>query len=234
MKFMGSKNRIAKHIIPIMLEDSDNVEYFYDVCCGGGNLIDKIPNRFKRIAIDIDKNVIEAMKIIQNRVDKLPKNNKEFTEYDYRNLRHNDHWLRSYAGYAYSYAGKWFGGWCRDSKGKRDYVSEAYRNALKQHDKIQDVEFICASYDEIIFRRNSIIYCDIPYQNTTKYKNEFNYNDFWYWVRYMSEDGFRVYVSEYNAPDDFKVIWEKEIVSSLEKNTGNKKGIEKLFVYGEK
>jgi DNA adenine methylase len=36
-------------------------------------------------------------------------------------------------------------------------------------------------------------------------------------------------VSEYNAPEDFECLWSKEVNNSLTKDTGSKKGIEKLF-----
>ena len=47
----------------------------------------------------------------------------------------------------------------------------------------------------------------------------------------MAKQGHTVFVSEYNAPNDFISVWQKEITSSLGKDTGSKKGIEKLFVH---
>ena len=76
---------------------------------------------------------------------------------------------------------------------------------------------------------NSLIYCDPPYQGTTNYKNAFNHEEFWEWCRNKTKEGHTVFISEYNAPRDFMCLWEKEIVSSLTKNTGSKKGVEKLF-----
>jgi DNA adenine methylase len=63
------------------------------------------------------------------------------------------------------------------------------------------------------------------------YKDDFNHNEFWQWCRDRANEGHIVFVSEYNAPDDFECIWQKEIVSSLDKDTGSKKGMEKLFRY---
>jgi len=57
---------------------------------------------------------------------------------------------------------------------------------------------------------------------------------FWEWCREKSLEGHTVFISEYNAPDDFEAVWEKEIPSSLTRNTGAKHGVEKLFVYSEK
>ncbi len=47
----------------------------------------------------------------------------------------------------------------------------------------------------------------------------------------MSDRGHQVFVSEYNAPGDFKSIYSKEVNSSLTKDTGSKKANEQLFMY---
>ena len=52
-------------------------------------------------------------------------------------------------------------------------------------------------------------------------------------MKYMgSKARFTIFVSEYNAPDDFKCVWQKEAKSSLSANGkigGNKISVEKLF-----
>jgi DNA adenine methylase len=238
MKYMGSKRRIAKHIVPIMLKHSRDGQFFYDCFTGGGNLIENIPTNLKRVGIDINIFAIEALKFIQTNVDLLPKNKTQFNEInynnaknDYKNGNHEFKYELGYVGFALSYGGKFFGGWRRDKEEKRDYVLEAYKNARKQSKKIQDVLFFCYDYKKFKYQPNSIIYCDPPYQNTTKYKDDFNYNKFWDWCRKQIEHNQLVFVSEYTAPDDFISIWSKELVSSLDKNTGSKKGIENLFVH---
>ena len=44
MKYMGSKSRIAKYIVPILQKaiDENKIDSFYDIFCGGCNIIDKI------------------------------------------------------------------------------------------------------------------------------------------------------------------------------------------------
>ena len=100
-------------------------------------------------------------------------------------------------------------------------------NILKQSTKISDVVFKCSSYDALDIPANSIIYCDPPYNGTTKYKDSFDSDAFWQWCRDKVKEGHTVYVSEYNAPEDFKCIWEKQINSNLG-NTA-KTATEKLF-----
>lgn len=231
MKYMGSKNRISKHILPIILKDRKEGQCYVEPFVGGANLIDKVDGL--RIGSDFNKHVIMGLSMIQQRIDRIPVNKKEFTEEMYQELKtvskESYSPLIGFAGFAYSYSGKWFGGWCRDGAGKRDYVAEAYRNAVRQSPNIQGVELICSSYEFLDIPPNSIIYCDPPYKDTTKYSNPFNHDNFYEWCRKMANDGHSVYVSEYNMPNDFECIWSKEIVSSLTKDTGSKKAIEKLF-----
>jgi len=229
MKYMGSKNRIAKYIIPIMLKYRKKDMTWVEPFVGGGNVIDKIEG--KRIGADINKYVIEALVDIRDNVYDLPKNNREFTEEDYNKLRENDDYrFKGYAGFAYSYGGKWLGGWRRDGIGKRDYVEEAYKNAVKQSPKLQGIEFINAGYKYFVIPDNSLIYCDPPYENTTKYKDSFNHKEFWRWCINKAREGHTVFVSEYKAPEGFECLWEGIINSSLTKETGSKQGLERLFI----
>lgn len=232
MRYMGGKSRIAKKILPLILANREAGQAFYDVCCGGANIIDKV-SESPKFAVDNDLYLIAALELIRDNPSFLPKSKAEISESDYKYVRDNpqlvDRGVRGYYGYALSYGAKWFGGWSRDRQGNRDHVAEAYRNAQKQSPKLQNVTFICADFDKVNYLPNSIIYLDPPYFGTTKYKNAFPHHYFWKWCREMSEQGHQVFVSEYQAPSPFVSIWSKEIASSLTQNTGHKKGIEQLF-----
>jgi len=230
MKYMGSKNRIAKYILPIILAERKPDQWWVEPFVGGANIIDKVKG--KRIGADINSYLIAALVSIRDYVSELPKNNKEFTEDDYKQLRKSDDYKhKGYAGFAFSYSGKWFGGWRRDRLNKRDYVNESYKNAINQSPLLQEVRLINKSYLNLQIPENSLIYCDPPYEGTTKYKDDFNHVVFWQWCREKSKEGHMVFVSEYKAPEDFECIWQKELVSSLTKDTGSKKAVEKLFRY---
>lgn len=147
-------------------------------------------------------------------------------------MRENDtHWLKGYASFAYSYGGKFFGGWCRDSQGNRDYVAESYRSALIQSVGLQGVLLQCQPYQRLQREERSLIYCDPPYAKATRYQQEIDHVVFWEWCRKRTKEGHIVFISEYQAPEDFECIWEREVVSSLTKNTGSKRAKEKLFRY---
>lgn len=226
---MGSKARLAKYILPIILEGRQYTQTFYDVCCGGGNLIENVLFG-RRVGIDNNVCVIEALKLIRDNPHRLPKDNTETNEVIYKQMKTSgDMGLRGYYAFSLSYGGKYFGGWRKDSLGKRDYVKEAYKNALAQSGKLQGIEFLHANYWQVKYDDNSLIYIDPPYQSTTKYATDFDHKVFWEWCREMKKQGHTLFISEYSAPDDFQCVFEKELVSSLTKDTGSKKAIDRLF-----
>ena len=77
-----------------------------------------------------------------------------------------------------------------------------------------------------------LIYCDIPYQGTKVYDSKlvFDYPKFWQWCRDMTKKGHKVFISEYNAPDDFTCVWQKEVNVSI-RPTKTLVQTEKLFQY---
>lgn len=229
IKYMGSKRRLAKHLLPIILKDREEGQWYVEPFVGGANMIENVDGR--RIGADSNEYLIAMFVSLQNGWEPP----KRVSENAYRFIRENKtvkpH-LTGYIGFQLSYGGKFFGGYRRDSIGKRDYSLEAYRDSINQKQKLTDVKFVHSSYDELSIPPNSIIYCDPPYANTTKYKSDdFDHDKFWQWCRDKHNEGNRVFVSEYSAPDDFECVWQMEITSSLTKDTGSKKGVEKLFIY---
>ena len=64
MKYMGSKNRIAKHILPIMLKDRKDGQYWVEPFVGGANMIDKVAGN--RIGADVNESLIMCLKALSN------------------------------------------------------------------------------------------------------------------------------------------------------------------------
>lgn len=228
MKYMGSKARHAKEILPIILRGREENQWYVEPFVGGANTIDKVTGN--RLASDINSYLIGMWNSVSN--GWLPP--QEFTESQYKDVKNNkDKYSQDivgYAGFALSYGGKWFGGWCRDGQGARDYVAEAYRNATKQFSLLRGVEFTCSSYQDLEIPPKSLIYCDPPYKGTTKYKDNFDHESFYNWCRQKQKEGHSVYVSEYDMTEDFKCVWSKIVNSSLTADTGGKKNTEKLFM----
>ena len=226
MKYMGSKLRHAKEILPIILKNRKEGQYYVEPFVGGANVIDKVTGN--RIGADINEYLIAMWQAVSK--GWLPP--EVITEEDYQNVRNNkdkDKALTGYVGFALSYGGMWFSGWRRDSVGKRDYVAESFRSALKQFPNLIDVNFVRSSYENLDIPKESVIYCDPPYKGTAQYRDKFDHSPFYDWCREKRKEGHRVFVSEYNMPEDFICVWEKKVCSSLSKNTGSKKAIERLF-----
>jgi len=228
MKYMGSKARIAKYILPIMLRDRTPDQWWVEPFVGGANIIDKVYGN--RIGNDSNRYLIALLKEMQIQI---PFNPPHIGEDEYKAIQKNKHsypdWLVGYVGFNLSFAAKFFGGYCRDGAGVRNYENEARKNLCAQQIHLVGVNFVCGDYHNLHIPENSVIYCDPPYENTTKYVGSFNHTEFWNWCRIKASEGHTVFVSEYNAPEDFECVWQKEMCSSLTKDTGSKKAIEKLF-----
>lgn len=245
MKYMGSKARIAKHILPIILKDRKPDQWYVEPFVGGANTIDKVDGL--RIGSDANKYLIAMYNMIQTLG--LPNDLKDIPKELYNQARDQyngraDHKLHDsivgWIGYMASANGRFFeGGYSGKSKTKintvRDYIDESVRGIEKQLPLLKDISFVFEQYQNLLIPPESIIYCDPPYQGTKQYATickEFDYPAFWQWCRDKSEQGHTVFVSEYNAPDDFKCVWQKEQGSSLRANdviNGRKQSIEKLF-----
>lgn len=177
MKYMGSKARIAKEILPIMLKGRKMDQYWVEPFVGGGNLIDKVDG--PRIGSDIHEYLISMLHAASK--GWTPPIDISETQYN-RIIRNPETYspeLVGYVGFALSYGGKWNGGWCRDSKGTRDYRKEAYNNAIKQFPNLLGAEFKCCDYKNLDIPEKSIVYCDPPYEGTTSYKDNFDHPRFW-------------------------------------------------------
>ena len=107
----------------------------------------------------------------------------------------------------------------------------------KQLPQIKDVKFRNIRFQDLPLDKikGYVVYCDIPYRGTTKYKTEmFPYEEFYEWVKVASINN-TVLVSEYSMPEEFTCIWSKETKTLLDSNKnkdddGNIR-VEKLFTY---
>lgn len=228
MVYMGSKNRIAKDLIPIITKDLQPNQWYVEPFVGGANLIDKVNHKFK-LGSDINRYLIALLQYVQDGGE-LPEFISKDTYLEVKNDKDNfADWYIGYIGFICSFNSKFFNGYSglykTKSGAEKNYQTQRTNNILKQN--LQNITFKCCSYDELIIPDNSIIYCDPPYQNTTKYKDDFDSDKFWDWCRLKAKEGHKVFVSEYNAPDDFECIWQKEINSNL--GGTSKKATEKLF-----
>lgn len=239
MKYVGSKARILKHILPTIQYYADRATVYVEPFVGGANVACHIEHKNKK-CYDNHPYLIFLLNALKD--GWIPPN--IITEEEYKTARKKyssgtglnyiDGPLIGFIGFCCSYSGKWWGGYARgnDSKGiPRNYADEAARHLVKQGASLKHISFSCNNYKDLLISWGSLIYCDPPYENTTKYSTgNFNHDEFWEWCRQKGKNN-TVLVSEYNAPDDFECLVEvKGLCSSLTQETGSKKATEKLFI----
>jgi len=238
MKYVGSKNKLRKELIPIIQQfiDDNNISVYIEPFVGGANVIDKIKCATK-IGIDNNKYLIALLNHIKNH----SLNVQTITEIQYLDVKQNKQsysdWFVGLVGFCATYGSKWFGGYARgfkaDKKTLRDLPNEAIRNLIKQQPNLLDTTFIYGDFTitNEYLKGKSVIYCDIPYKNSTKYltSKSFDYNKFYVWCREKVSQGHIVLVSEYNMPRDFTCIWSKNHETTLQ-TIKHTKRIEKLFI----
>lgn len=243
MKYMGSKSKVARYIVPIIQKHIDDSKpwAYIEPFCGGCNIIDKVYAQ-KRFAHDKQEHLIELFKNL-DRLGELPefitkKHYSEVRNCFYEESGVFEKWYVGAIGYLASYNGRFFdGGYAgvvETAYGVRNYYAEALKNIKHQAKYLKEVEFVCSDY-KLIDTQKAVIYCDPPYKGTKEYRvsNGFDYEKFWQWVRRMSAENV-VLVSSNEAPEDFKCIWEKPVSRTIaSKNTVQ--AVEKLFILeGEK
>lgn len=65
MVYMGSKNRIAKELIPIITQDLQPNQWYVEPFVGGCNMIDKV-NHSLKIGGDSNKYLIALLRYVQD------------------------------------------------------------------------------------------------------------------------------------------------------------------------
>ena len=111
---------------------------------------------------------------------------------------------------------------------------------LNRIDKLSDrIKATCLDYSQVEIKANSVIYCDIPYENTSNYlvnrngksrvKSIFDYERFYEWACNQKE---LVVISSYEIKDNrFTCVWQREKNSLLNQHKGQKKVvIERLYI----
>lgn len=228
MAYLGGKAKCAEHILKALNDPQhdgmDYIEPFVGYC----HILRRVVNKKSYTASDNNKYLIALLKHNQDN----PNAHCDITKEEYSVLRANrdDDILRTaYAGFTYGFNGKFFGGYVSQYK-DHDYPAERKRYYDKLHANpiFKRTTFSCCDYTAYNNVKGALIYCDPPYQATTAYHSDFDSNAFWNWVRAMSKENV-VYVSEYNAPDDFECVAEKEKYNSVGGKGCKVKRVERLW-----
>lgn len=164
---MGSKARFVKEILPIILKERKENQWFVDLFCGGCSVAQEVNG--KVIANDKNKYLIAMFKGIQEdrkRPYEITKDlyDKARNVYNGKGCLSNydfelDDFMVGWIGWMGSYNGRFFdGGYFGHNVNGRDYISEQIRNTEKQIDKIKHIKFFSKDYSMFDFSEPCVIY----------------------------------------------------------------------------
>lgn len=99
--------------------------------------------------------------------------------------------------------------------------------SLERLQRLQSLETSKLDYSQVAIPYDSVVYADPPYKGKKSYSVKFDSDLFFDWCR---NQNFPIYISEYDAPKDFKAVFEINKINSLcaTKNFTNK---EKIFLH---
>lgn len=227
MKFMGSKRRIAKHILPIILKYRAEGQLYVEPFVGGANSFERVEN--PRLGADNNRYLIACLSAVRD--GWIPPST--VTEDEYKAIRGNlDEYppeLVGFVSFGCSFGSNWGSGYARNKRGV-NYAAETMRGLARQSRYLAGATFTHSAYQDLTIPDDSIVYCDPPYAGTAKYsKGGFDHAAFWVWATELSKRC-RVFVSEYTAPEGWECVWEMQQTTSINNKTGSVlKATEKLF-----
>lgn len=236
MRYMGGKSRIAKEISEVVLAHTDNRAVYVEPFVGGGAMAAKLAPHFEHVVLnDLHTDLTLMWDAVLNNGWEPP---TDVTVEQYQELRYSEPSpARGFVGFGGSFGGKWFGGYAKGgfkANGEpRNYPDESARALLKDAEAIGKATVTNSSFENLpAVPARPVIYCDPPYADTTDYGlSDFPHELFWEKARQWAESGADVFVSEYNAPEGWVPIWEKEVAGQLDLRKERTKPVEKLFVW---
>ena len=227
MKYMGSKGRLAPDISNIIndIAINEGITEYYEPFMGGcsvGELVN-IPNKYMS---DINENVVELFKKIQNEMFEY----KFITNEEWHKIKDDKdkgekypRWLIGWCAIMCSWRGRPFEGYAGEYLDKTsgrlvNPQEQGYRATIKERELLKGMQFKTQPYWEIGNPHNAIIYLDPPYRGTKQYGFEFDFDKFDNWCIELAKDNI-VLISEYrmngNRSDKFKILRSWELGSGI-------------------
>lgn len=230
--------RIHEHVKDI--EEKHNtkfkgyIEPFTGMCGVYRHIPELLGNDIEYIAGDYNESVIEMWKATQ----KGWKPPESCTKIKWQQAKANTKPSaeRGFLGHQYSYGGQYFKRFA-GNYGKNTSQPAAAQRVVDIAHVLKDVHFTSGSYTQFMNHEGYIIYCDPPYSKRNEYFEEngdkihFDSEAFWWAVRVWSYYGNIVFVSEYEAPEDFVLLDEHTHHVFYAGRTDQDQNNERLFIH---
>lgn len=226
MRYSGGKGKIAQKLAEVILALPH--ERIVEPFCGALSMTVALQ---PALASDVSRPIITLVEAVRSGW-KPPEEVSEDTyrECSQRKGEFTDP-LVAFVGHC-TFGGKWYGGLARGHKRQREPVRAAARTLIKRVGSVPKTKFEWMDYRLMPEQPlGTLIYCDPPYNGTTNgyAVAGFSHHVFWDWVREQSKR-LTVVVSEYNAPQDFKSIFDLDCATNVRRLDTDRR-VERLFVW---
>jgi|SRR6186997_1936676 len=223
---MGGKARIAKRLAEVMLSTTTDRVGYLEPFVGGAWVLEQMAPHFSAPAAgDVMLDVALLWQAVQQ--GWVPPTEISRERYDeLRNAEPSAE--RAFAGFGCSFGGKWFGGYAKnDPSHAADYAGAAHRSIIKKTPVAQRSFITHADYRSWAPGPGVVVYCDPPYSGAPAWDAD----QFWATARQWTADGATVFISEYSAPADARVVWSADVLQALNGARSGTQGTvaEKLF-----
>jgi DNA adenine methylase len=228
MQYFGGKQRIAPQLVEFLQPIVDQATAYTEPFVGSANVMHRIRHP-RRYGHDANRYLITMWQGLQNGWEPPG----SVTEADYQAVKATkpDHPITAFVAFGCSFAGKWFGGYARNSVG-HNYAHSARNSLLRKLPGLDGVAYSTGDYRLAPYFEGGVVYCDPPYRGTTQYGavGDFDSDRFWSDMRDLARLGAQVYVSEYSAPSGVPCVWETETKTDIRDATGSgARRVERLF-----
>lgn len=242
MRYMGGKGRIAKKISETILNHVPHHSgTYWEPFIGGGAIAAKLGNQFDNAHYsDIHPDLMLMWQALHDGWE--PPSIVTYDEYQELRYASQSSALRGFVGFGGSFGGRFFEGYARGGHNAngtpRNHQAESARGLMRDAPKMRaKVTTTYRQADAITInpRAGDVVYCDPPYEGTKNYSrtDRIDHAEFWEIAKGWAERGVHVFVSEYNAPDDWECIWEQPLRSSVRVGSEERHiATERLFTIG--
>jgi DNA adenine methylase len=231
MQYLGGKSRIAKELVRVMLSSTSERGTYVEPFVGAGSVAAGMVPHFRTACLnDASPDLITLWQALQQGWQPP----ETVSEDEYRAQRNAPvSALRGFVGYGCSFGGKWFGGYANSIKNHGKYAHFAHNSLLKKLESIRGAEFTNLDYRDLFIPHRSVVYCDPPYRDATKYTRleDFDSDQFWKFAEDWSKCA-TVFVSEYSAPEGWRSVWSATPKMTLKRGDNVSTATEHLWIKG--
>jgi DNA adenine methylase len=230
MRYVGGKSGIANSLVSVIERYRHGRSLWIEPFVGGGSVL-SVAAKYYPIcyAYDLHPDLVLMYQALQHGWQPPIMVSKD----EHKALRHAEpSALRGFVRFGCSFGGNFTSGYAMNKDGV-NYAEQSSRSLARM--KLDNVHFEQASFFNLdwsqFYPSDCVIYCDPPYTGTYGYSTGgFDHAAFWTECECLHGLGFLVFVSEYNAPDHWHRVWQKDVPLQLRGGATANARQERLFM----